>query len=143
VRPIVRNFLVGVLAVVVLLLALGALPGLLKSGDPYYLTATQVESEELSIDQRNAAVEAATLSERRYEYTTAALADAGNGTGAADPYWEGPLGIKGAFTHSPFDELDALRSNYPDATDDGAVYVRTNATGENVTFYRLSVTQRL
>jgi len=141
VRPIARNFLIGVLVVVVLLLALGALPGLLKSGDPYYLTATQIGADELSSDEQSAAIEAATLSERRYEYTTAALADAENGTGIADPYWKGPLGIKGAFTHAPFDELDALRSNYPDATDGDAVYVRTNTTGESVTFYRLSVTQ--
>lgn len=142
-RPIARNFLLGVLVVVVLLLALGALPGLLKSGDPYYLTATHVDADGLTADQRAAAVEAANLSERRYEYTTAALADATNGTGYSEPYWRGPVGIKGAFTHSPFDELNALRSNYPGATDGDAVYVRADATGGgNVTFYRLNTTRK-
>ncbi|QSG05833.1 hypothetical protein [Halapricum desulfuricans] len=142
-RPIARNFLLGVLAVVVLLLALGALPGLLESGDPYYLTATPVGADESTADHRSGAVDAANLSERRYEYTTAALADATNGTGYADPYWRGPVGIKGAFTHSPFDELSALRTNYPAAADGDAVFVRANASaGESVTFYRLNVTQR-
>ncbi|MFW6018411.1 MAG: hypothetical protein ACOCPX_06275 [Halapricum sp.] len=147
-RPITRNFLFGVLAVVVLLLALGALPGLLKSGDPYYFTATPIDETELTSEQRDTAADAANLSERRYEYTTAALADATERTGYSEPYWRGPVGIKGAFTHSPFDELSALQSQYPDATDRDAVYVQIedeSATGdavENVTFYRLNVTQR-
>jgi hypothetical protein len=128
-RRITRNFLIGLLVVIVLLLALGALPGLLKSGDPYYLTATPV-------DEDREALNASDLSERRFEYTTAALADATNGTGYSEPYWKGPFGIKGAFTHSPFDEIDSLRSRYPNATDGSTVYAR-----QNDSLYRLNVTQ--
>jgi len=42
-RPITRNLVVGLLVVTVLLLALGAAPSLLRSGDPYYVTATPAE----------------------------------------------------------------------------------------------------
>ncbi|MEF8883409.1 MAG: hypothetical protein V5A34_12905 [Halapricum sp.] len=129
-RRITRNFLLGVLVVVVLLLGLGALPSLLKSGDPYYVTATEVDIDHPAVDAGN-------LSERRFEYTVAALADANDGPGYSEPYWKGPIGIKGAFTHSPFDELESLQARYPNATDESAVYVR-----ENVTLYRLNVTQK-
>jgi len=128
-RRITRNFLLGLLAVVVLLLALGALPGLLKSGDPYYMSATPVDTD-------HEAANISDLSERRFEYTTTALADATNGTGYSEPYWKGPLGIKGSFTHSPFDERSSLQSRYPNATEGPSVYLR-----QNETVYRLTVTQ--
>ena len=38
-RPIAKQFVLAILVILVLLLALGALPSLLKSGDPYYMTA--------------------------------------------------------------------------------------------------------
>ncbi|WP_254279744.1 hypothetical protein [Haloarcula marina] len=132
-RTVTRNFLLGMAVVVVLLLALGALPSYLKSGDPYYLTATP------AADDANAtAINASALSERRYPYTYGALGNASNDTaGSSDPYWRGPVGVKGAFTHSPFDELDALTQGYPEATDGDAVRVRHDGT-----LYRLAVTQR-
>ncbi|MFW5896072.1 MAG: hypothetical protein ACOCUA_01665 [archaeon] len=114
----------------VFLLALGALPSYIKSGDPYYLTATPVEE--------HPAVNVSDLDERRYPYTTAALAEASETEpGRSDPYWKGYVGFKEAFTHSPFDEVSALQQRSVEANDRDAVYVRTE--GE---YYRLTVTQR-
>ncbi|QIO21670.1 hypothetical protein [Haloarcula sp. JP-L23] len=140
-RTVTRNFVLGVAVVVVLLLALGALPSYLKSGDPYYLTATPAEGNATALDGNASAVNASNLSTQRYPYTTAALDDAtaneSDGTGQSDPYWRGPIGLKGAFTHSPFDELDALRQRVPEATDGETVLVRHDGT-----LYRLAVTQQ-
>jgi len=136
-RTVTRNFLLGVALVVVLLLALGAVPSYLKSGDPYYLTATP---ENGSFDVENGtAVDAGALSEQRYPYTSAALDDAtATAAGQSEPYWRGPLGVKGAFTHSPFDERDALSQQYPGATASDGTVVRHEET-----FYRLTVTQHV
>ncbi|MFD1587904.1 hypothetical protein ACFR9U_13025 [Halorientalis brevis] len=130
-RRVTRNFVLGILLVVALLLALGALPSYLKSGDPYYLTATPVAENRTAIDS-------ADLAPDRYPYTTGALANASaNETGQSDPYWKGPIGIKGAFTHSPFDERDALTQRNTSAVDGDTVYVR-----QNNTVYRLDITQQ-
>lgn len=135
VRTITRNAIVVILAVVALLLALGALPSYLKSGDPYYVTAT-------TADAPAGAVNVSNLSERRFEYSTTAVttAAAGDGTGRSDPYWRGPFGLKEGFSHSPFDEFDALTRDYPNATgtvdDDTRVYAALNGTT-----YRLDITQ--
>jgi hypothetical protein len=135
-RTVTRNFLLGMGVVLVLLLALGALPGFLKSGDPYYLTATAV-ADGGADDTAESAVDAATLSDQRYPYTTAALDNATADTpGRSNPYWRGPVGFKGAFTHSPFDEFDALTQQYPSAVDGDSVVVRHDGT-----LYRLAVTQ--
>jgi len=66
-RTITRNLLLVLLAVVVLLLALGALPGYLGSGDPYYVEATVVEGGD------GPAVVADDLSQRRFPYSFGAL----------------------------------------------------------------------
>lgn len=96
--------LVVVLAVVVLgLLALGALPSYLGTGDPYYLTAT-------TTDESGPTVNATDLPEHRYPYLTEALA-----TGRSEGYQTGQWGFKEQFTHTPFDELDALATRNPDA----------------------------
>jgi len=140
-RPVTRNFLLAMGVVVVLLLALGALPGLLKSGDPYYLTATPAENATAGNGSAaNASVvDAANLSEQRHPYTTEALANATADTaGQSGPYWRGPVGLKGAFTHSPFDEIDALSQQFPETTNDGGVLVEHDGT-----FYRLAVTQQV
>jgi hypothetical protein len=133
-RRITRNAILVILACVALLLALGALPSLLKSGDPYYVVATTAEPPGETVNVSN-------LSERRYEYTTGAVAAAaGNGTGRSAPYWEGPLGFKEGFTHSPFDEFDALTRDHPNATEtvgnDSRVYLADNGTA-----YRVVITQ--
>jgi hypothetical protein len=135
-RQITRRVTIAVLVAIVLLLALGALPGYLKSGDPYYMTAT-------TTDDRTA-IPADSLAPNRYPYAAAALANAtdaagsgtANATGRSDPYWRGPIGVKGAFTHSPFDEFDAIRQRNRSATTETAVFVRQNGT-----VYRLEVTQ--
>lgn len=157
-RQVTRNFLLAVGVILVLLLALGALPSYLKSGDPYYLTATPVgdapgngttanstdgtataTATATNADAANASlVDAATLSDRRFPYTTEALDDAtAASAGQSTPYWRGPVGLKGAFTHSPFDEYDALAQRYPAAVDGDAVRIQHDGT-----VYRLAVTQQ-
>jgi hypothetical protein len=129
-RQITRRVVVALLVVMALLLALGALPGYLRSGDPYYLTATPVTDSE-------PAVNASALSPDRYPYTTAALSNATtDATGRSGPYWRGPVGFKEVFTHSPFDELDAVRGRNASAADGDGVRVAHNGT-----VYRLAVTQ--
>jgi hypothetical protein len=118
-----------ILGVVVFLLAVPALAGLIKSGDPYYLTAEPVG--------QHSAVNVTDLDERRYPYTTAAVSSASaTEPGRSDRYWKGYVGFKEAFTHSPFDELSALRQRNPDANDGEAVYVR-----DGDRYYRLTITQ--
>lgn len=179
-RPITRNVLIAIAVVVVLLLALGALPGYLRSGDPNYVVATTVDSPPAVADGGQVAsdgpagssetsgtdraggtsatngtngtsatsgttgangtvqpFDATNLPANRYPYTMAALANAtADAPGRSGPYWRGPVGFKGAFTHSPFDELDAIAARAPEATDGDAVFVRqSNAT------YRLTIEQ--
>lgn len=110
-RPITRRAILGFAVVCVCLLALGALPSLLGSGDAYYLTATPTERE-------GPAVNVTDLSERRYPYLTAAIE-----TGRSEPYRQGPLGLKESFAHSPFDEEDALFTRNPDARRGGGIVV--------------------
>jgi hypothetical protein len=113
-RRVTRNFLIAIALVVVALLALGALPSYLGSGDPYYLTAEPIETDEPAIDVNNA-------TERRYPFLTSALA---NDDGRSDPYLADSYGIKEWFTHTPFDEVDALTQQMPEAATDDRVRVR-------------------
>lgn len=136
-RTITRNVLLGVLAVLVLLLALGALPSLLRAGDPYYLTATQAQERWNASGGVETAVNVSAYPERRYPYTHAAVGNAtAESPGLSHPYWRGPVGFKGAFTHSPFDELEALSTQTPNATDGDAVFARHEGV-----VYRLTVEQ--
>jgi len=154
-RRVTRNLLLGIALVLVLLLALGAVPSLLRSGDPYYVSATpagdangtvttDVSRGDETTDPANvttranaSAINASGLSDRSFPFTTGALADAGsNRTGYSDPYWRGPAGFKESFTHSPFDELASLRQRAPNATDGDAVRFVANGT-----LYRAGVTQ--
>jgi hypothetical protein len=143
-RPVTRRLVLALLVLVGLLLALGTLPQYLKAGDPYYLQAEPVDGGAAGSGNATAdanatgeAVPAANLSERAHPYTFEALRDAdGDATGRSSPYWRGPFGLKEAFTHSPFDEVDSYRQQYPEATDGDAVRVRYgNRT------YRLTVIQ--
>jgi hypothetical protein len=134
-RRVTRNFILLLVAVSVALLALGALPSLLGSGDPYYLTADPVEengSDGASVANASAAVTGSALSERQFPYTTEAL-----GNGSSKPYREGPWGLKEAFTHSPFDERDALMARNATAVSGDGVLVTHNGT-----LYRIAVRQR-
>jgi hypothetical protein len=140
-RTRTRNFTLAILAILVALIALGALPGLLKSGDPYYLTVDpqgEYNATNGTLAGTNqTAIDATNLSEQRYPFTTAAVGAAGpNSSGQSDPYWRGPTGFKEAFTHSVFDERESLtRQNAAAVTDDG-IYVHD---GETV--YLLTITQ--
>jgi hypothetical protein len=116
-RRVTRNAVVLLLVVVVGLLALGALPGLLKSGDPYYLTAEPVNASGENVSAAS----------------TEALRN-----GTAEPYWKGPWGLKETFTHSPFDEVSALSGRNATAVSDDGVLVRDNGT-----LYRVAVRQRV
>jgi len=155
-RRVTRNFLLAMGVIAVLLLALGALPSYLRSGDPYYMTATPVGNATAANATGGATatpgptatvsgtaanpsvVDADALSEQRYPYTTEALANAtADSAGQSTAYYRGPIGIKGAFTHSPFDERDALVQQYPAAVDGDAVRIQQGGI-----VYRLAVTQR-
>lgn len=130
-RQITRRTILVILGVVGLLLALGALPSYLTAGDPYYLTVSPT-------DENHTAITVSDLPANRFPYTTAALANASmNATGRSHPYWKGPFGVKGAFTHSPFDERDALAQRIASAVDGETIYVR-----QNNTVYRLAITQQ-
>ncbi|TQQ80899.1 hypothetical protein EGH24_07005 [Halonotius terrestris] len=109
-RRIMRNALLLTGFVVVALLAVGAVPSYLGSGDAYYLEATPT-------DEAGAAVNATGISERRFPYLTTALtADDGRSEG----YQRALGGYKTLFAHSPFDEFDALQRLDREAVrDDG------------------------
>ncbi|MFC7018809.1 MULTISPECIES: hypothetical protein [Haloarcula] len=132
-RRVTRDLLVGLTVVLVLLLALGAVPSLLKSGDPFYVVATPVDDQSSNVT----AVNSTALDAQFYPFTATALSNAtADEAGRSGPYWRGPVGLKGAFTHSPFDEHDALSQQYPAATDGEQVRVRHNGT-----LYHVAVTQ--
>jgi len=154
-RRVTRNFLLAMGVLFVLLLALGAVPSYLRSGDPYYMTATPVGnataanatptpggtatgSGTATATAANATVvDADALSAQRYTYTTAALDNAtADSPGQSSAYYRGPIGFKGAFTHSPFDERDALVQQYPAAVEGDAVRIQQGGI-----VYRLAVTQ--
>ncbi|GAB7009878.1 hypothetical protein [Halorubrum trueperi] len=117
-RRVTRNLVVAIALVVVALLALGALPSYLGSGDPYYLTAEPIETDGDAVDVNN-------VTDRRYPYLTGALTSE---DGRSDGYQTGPYGMKEWFTHTPFDEVDALAQQMPEAaTEDG---VRVSYEGE-------------
>ncbi|PHQ38421.1 hypothetical protein DJ69_11860 [Halorubrum persicum] len=113
-RRVTRNLLIAIAVIAVALLALGALPSYLGSGDPYYLTAEPIETNETAADVNN-------VSDRRYPYLTSAIASA---DGRSAGYQTGPYGVKEWFTHTPFDEVDALTQQVPEAAVDDGVRVR-------------------
>ncbi|WP_117594291.1 hypothetical protein [Haloprofundus halophilus] len=115
-RPITRRVLALVVLLAVGLLALGALPSYLGTGDPYYLTAEET-------DASGPAVNVTDFSGQRYPYLSTALAE-----GRSEGYQKGPFGLKESFTHSPFDERDALTTQNPDAERDGRVLVEYDGT---------------
>jgi len=121
-RRITRNAVLVLVAVAVLLLALGVLPGLLKTGDPYRVTAVEVSPGNTTADPA-AAINGSALSGRQYPYTTTALDE-----GESDAYWKGYVGVKETFTHSPFDEIGALESRNASARTDEGVLVRYDDT---------------
>lgn len=130
-RSVTRTFLVGTLVVLVGLLALGALPSYLGTGDPYYIEATPAESAGPAYALN--ATEGG-IAEERYRYFLSAVESADS---RSEPYRRGRFGVKEAFTHSPFDELSTFRQFAPaNATTGDAVFVRYNDTR-----YRVRIVQ--
>ncbi|OTF10278.1 hypothetical protein [Halorubrum sp. SD612] len=113
-RRVTRNLLIAIVLVVVALLALGALPSYLGSGDPYYLTVEPIETNGTAADVNN-------VSDRRYPYLIGAIESP---DGRSDGYQAGPYGMKEWFTHTPFDEVDALTQQVPNASTETGVRVR-------------------
>ena len=118
-RPITRKFAYGVVGLGVLLLALGAVPSLLGSGDPYYLLAEPTADDGPAYNLTAEGTD--DLTQRRFQYFVSAT----NATdGRSEPYREGPIGLKESFSHSPFDELESFRGFAPEnATTDETVFV--------------------
>lgn len=125
-RRVTRNLLIAIALVIVALLALGALPSYLGSGDPYYMTAEPIETDEPAVDVNNASAD-------RFPFLTSALA---SDEGRSDPYQTDTYGIKEAFTHTPFDEMEALARRLPEAATDEGVRVRYEGS-----IYRVAVVQ--
>lgn len=132
-RRVTRNFLLGLGVVVVLLLALGAVPSYLGSGDPYYLTVEPATDVSEGATNGTQAVNMTDYSERRYPYLTTALT---SDEGRSEGYQRGALGLKESFSHSPFDEFDALVARNPDARSDGSLLIVVDGD-----YYRVQVTQ--
>jgi hypothetical protein len=117
-RPVARNLILAILGVVVVLLALGAVPSLVETGDPYYVEATPV-------DESGPAITADNFSEQRFPYTFEALnaAAAGEDPARSEAYYTGPGGVGGfkeAFTHTPFEEFDEFEARNGEAIQRGA-----------------------
>ena len=113
-RAVTRNLLVVLAGVLVALLALGALPGFLASGDPYHVQATVADAGGPSVALED-------LSERRFPYSFGAVeaAAAGESPARSEAYYAGPVGFKEAFTHAPFDEFDEFEGRNADAVRRG------------------------
>lgn len=131
-----RNVILGVVGVLAILIGIVVVLTSIGTGDPYYVTAEQVDGtageDGSAADETPATVNGTALSDRRFPYVTEALSRVGTGddaTGRSSPYRTGPIGLKEAFSHSPFDELDALRQRNPNATvGDDVRLRRANAT---------------
>lgn len=115
-RPITRRALALIALLCVGLLALGALPSYLGTGDPYYLTAEETTAS-------GPAVNVTQFSAQQYPYLATALEE-----GRSEGYQRGEFGLKESFTHSPFDERDALATRQPDAERENRVLVEYDGT---------------
>ncbi|MEF8775986.1 MAG: hypothetical protein V5A43_05730 [Haloarculaceae archaeon] len=138
-RARTRNVILGTVGVLVLLVGIVVVLTSIGTGDPYYLTAEHVdgvtEQGASTANESSGAVNGTTLPDRRFPYVTEAIAQAGEPGGApgrSGPYRTGPIGLKEVFSHSPFDELDALRQRNPNAT-----------VGEDVLLRRANATYRI
>ena len=119
-RRIMRNALLLTGLVIVVLLAVGAVPSYLGSGETYYLEAT-------ATDEPGPTINASNISERRFPYLTAALtAD----DGRSDGYQRALGGYKTWFAHSPFDEFEALQRRNGEAVSDDGERVRVSYEGD-------------
>ncbi len=129
-RRVTRNAVLVIVGLLVVLLALGALPSLIETGDPYYVEATVANAT-------GPAVAGGNISERRFPYSFGAVdaAAAGADPARSSAYYTGVVGFKAAFTHTPFSEFDEFETLAPAAverTGDSPVgdvaYLRANGT---------------
>ncbi|SHG68217.1 hypothetical protein [Halobaculum gomorrense] len=128
-RSVTRTFLAGILAALVALLALGAVPSSLGAGDPYYLTVEPAGPTGGPAYTLNATEGG--IAEQRFQYFLSAVEST---DGRSEAYRKGPYGLKEEFTHSPFDEVATFREFAPAGAVDGdAVFVRYNDTRYRVT----------
>jgi len=111
-RSVTRNAVLVVVGLVVVLLALGAVPSLIETGDPYHVEATEADADGPAVDGGNA-------SERRFPYSFGAVeaAKAGADPARSDAYYTGVVGFKAAFTHTPFSEFEEFETIAPAAVD--------------------------
>jgi hypothetical protein len=121
-----QRYLLVLVILVVLALAVGALPSLLQSGDPYRVQTTDIGNAS-TFD--GTAYDATNVSDRRYPYLVRAIED-----GTSNRYYEGPFGVKESMSHSPFDEFGALETRVPNAVDGRVAYVTYDGT-----VYRLEI----
>ena len=90
-RTVTRNALLTIAGLLVVLLALGALPGLVKTGDPYYVEATVAAGSGAAVDGADPA--------------------------RSEPYYTGVVGFKETFTHTPFAEFEEFEARTPPAVE--------------------------
>ncbi len=112
-RTLTRNILLIIGLVSVGLLSLGALPGYLGSGNPYHLTVEPVDADRPAVD-------VSAVSERRYPFLISALTAPDR---RSMSYQTGSYGVKEQFTHTPFDEVDALERREPAAVQADGVRI--------------------
>jgi hypothetical protein len=138
-RPVTRNAVLVVVGAVVVLLALGALPSLIETGDPYHVEATEA-------DAAGPAVDGGDVSERRFPYSFGAVeaAEAGAEPARSEAYYTGVVGFKAAFTHTPFSEFEEFETIAPAAVDRSGerpvgdvAHIRANGTRYRVEIVRV------
>ena len=118
---------------VALLLALGAVPGMIGGGDVHYVVATEEALEDgVPPGEASETIPAANLSENRFPYVHGAIDE-----GTVE-YEEGRFGFEDYFTHTPFDEFSELQLWNPSAVDGDVVWIE-----ENGSYYRVELTNEL
>jgi len=113
VRRVTRNLVVVIALAVAVLLALGAVPSYLGGGESYHLAVEPTA-------ESGPAVDASNVSARRFPYLSGALESP---DGRSERYRAGRYGIKESFTHTPFDEVDALVRRVAEAERDDGVLI--------------------
>ena len=119
-RRIMRNALLLTGFVIVALLALGAVPSYLGSGEAYYLEVTPTDAD-------GEVVNVTGISGQQYPYLTEALTAADSRSAG---YQRALDGAKQWFTHSPFDERDGLARRNPAAVSDDGDSIRISHEGD-------------
>ena len=127
------RYLLLLLVPIALLLALGAVPGLIGGGDVYHIVATEQDLDDgVPPGDASETIPVANLSENRFPYVHGAIDE-----GEVE-YEEGRFGFEDRFTHTPFDEFSELRIWNPSAVDGDVVWIEKNGS-----YYRVEITDEL